>query len=166
MPRIVAVWGRHIDGEGTIVTESLDASPFAFHFGELAIGPELATSVAFGRLQSVGCSPGGTRCFGGSGGKGRLPILTGGSALLALVFPVMGVAPQGISFKLLECCRVFQRHELILDALSKSSIELTIESRIIPTCVCCMFGKLNHVFVHMLVVLHFEGTKSAFGGLG
>src|SRR5882672_191298 len=95
MPRIAAVWGRHIDGEGTIVTESLDALPFAFHFCELAIGPELATSVTFGRLRSVGRSPGGSRCFGGSGGKGRLPILTGRSSLLALAFPVMGVAPQG-----------------------------------------------------------------------
>src|SRR5882672_7301914 len=67
MPRIAAVWGCHIDGEGTIVTESLDASPFAFHFGELAIGPKLATSVAFGWLRGVGHNPGGTRCFGGSG---------------------------------------------------------------------------------------------------
>src|SRR5882672_7129126 len=125
MPRIAAVWGRHINGEGTIVTESLDLSPFAFHFGKLAISPELATSVAFGWLRSVGHSPGGTRCFGGSGGKGRLPIPTGRSALLALAFPVTGVTPQGISFELLECCRVFQ-HELILDALSQSTIELTI----------------------------------------
>src|SRR5882672_8718929 len=59
MPSITAVWGHHIDGAGTIVTESLDASPFAFHFGELAMSPELATSVAFGRLRSVGCSPHG-----------------------------------------------------------------------------------------------------------
>src|SRR6266850_7056023 len=64
MPRIAAVWGRHIDGEGTIVTESLDTSPFAFHFGELAIGPELATSVTFGQLRGVGRSPSGTRRFG------------------------------------------------------------------------------------------------------
>src|SRR5882672_11373114 len=166
MPRITAVWGHHIDGEGTIVTESLDVSPFAFHFGELAIGPELATSVAFGRLRSVGRSPSGTRCFGGSGGKGRLPIPTSGSALLALAFPVTGVAPQGVGFELLECCGTFQRHELILDMLSKSTIELTIEGRIIPTRVCCMFRKLDHVFFHMLVILHFECTKSAFRSLG
>src|SRR5882672_3683219 len=99
MPRIAAVWGRHIDGEGTIITESLDASPFAFHFGELPIGPELATSVAFGRLRSVGRSPGGTRCFRGSGGKGRLPDPTGRSALLALAFQITGVTPQGIGFE-------------------------------------------------------------------
>src|SRR5882672_4809972 len=54
MPRIVTVWSSHIDGEGTIVTESLDASLFTFHFCELAISPELATSVALGWLQSVG----------------------------------------------------------------------------------------------------------------
>ena len=53
MPRIAAVWGRHIDGEGTIVTESLDVSPFTFHFGELAIGPELATSVVLSWLRGV-----------------------------------------------------------------------------------------------------------------
>src|SRR5882672_3936020 len=70
MPRIAAVWGHHIDGEGTIVTESLDASLFAFHFGKLAISPKLATSFTFGRLRSVGRSPSGTRRFGGSGGKG------------------------------------------------------------------------------------------------
>src|SRR5882672_8469751 len=81
MPRITTVWGGHIDGEGTIVTESLDTLPFMFHFSELAIGPELATSVALGRLRGVGCSHGGTRHFGGSGGKGRLPIPTGGGAL-------------------------------------------------------------------------------------
>src|SRR5882672_1347858 len=76
MPRIAAVWGRHIDGEGTIVTESLDVSPFTFHFGKLAIGPELAASVTFGRLRRVGRSPRGTRRFGWSGGKGRLPVQT------------------------------------------------------------------------------------------
>ena len=109
MPRIATVWGGHIDGEGTIiVTESLDASPFAFYFGELAIGPKLATSVAFGWLRSVGRSPGGTWCFGGRDGKGRLSIPTSGGALLALAFPVMGVAPQGIGFELLECCGAFQ----------------------------------------------------------
>src|SRR5882672_4847106 len=108
MPRIVTVWGGHIDGEGTIVAESLDVLPFTFHFCEFAIGPKLATSVAFGWLQGVGRSHRGTRCFGGSGGKGRLPIPTGGGALLALVFPVTGVAPQGISFEFLECCRAFQ----------------------------------------------------------
>src|SRR5882672_7487594 len=166
MPRIAAVWGCHIDRDSTIVTESFDSSPFAFHFGKLAIGPELVTSGAFGRLRGVGRSHGGTRRFGGSGGKGRLPILTGGSALLALAFPVTGVAPQGVGFELLECCRAFQQHELILDMLSKSTIELTIEGCIIPTRVCCMFGKLNHVLVHMLVILHFECAKSTFGGLG
>src|SRR5882672_8086559 len=81
-------------------------------------------------------------------------------------FPVVGVAPQGVSFELLECCGEFQRHKLVLDVLSKSSIELTIESHIIPTRVCCMFGKLDHVFVHMLVILHFKCTKSTFGSLG
>src|SRR5882672_7393430 len=50
MPRIATVWGGHINGEGTIVAESLDASPFTFYFCELAIGPKLATSVAFGWL--------------------------------------------------------------------------------------------------------------------
>src|SRR5882724_6711313 len=48
---------------------------------------------------------------------------------------------------------------------SKSSIELTIESRIIPASVGCMFGKLDHVLVDMLVVLHFECAKSAFRSL-
>jgi len=47
MPRITAVWARHIDGEGTNSNRSLDASPSSFHFGKLAISPELATSVAF-----------------------------------------------------------------------------------------------------------------------
>src|SRR5882672_10655036 len=108
MPRIATVWGGHIDGEGTIVAESLDALPFVFHFCELSIGPKLATSVAFCQLRGVGHSHGGTRCFGGGGGKGRLPIPTGGNALLALAVPVMGVALQGISFELLECCGAFQ----------------------------------------------------------
>src|SRR5882672_10684843 len=35
MPRIATVWGSHIDGEGTIVAESLDVLLFAFHFCEL-----------------------------------------------------------------------------------------------------------------------------------
>src|SRR5882724_7040959 len=30
----------------------------------------------------------------------------------------------------------------------------------------CMFGELNHVLVDMLVILHFECAKGAFGGLG
>src|SRR5467141_4114225 len=108
MPRIVTVRGGHIDGEGTIVAESLDMSPFVFHFCELAIGSELATCVAFGLLRVVGRCSGGTRHFGRSGGKGGLPIPTGGGALLALAFPVTGVAPQGVGFELLECCGVFQ----------------------------------------------------------
>jgi len=89
MPRIATVWGGHIDGEGTIVAESLDMLPFAFHFCEFAISPELATSVAFCWLRDVSCSHGGTRNFGGSGGKGRLPILTSEGTLLALAFPVV-----------------------------------------------------------------------------
>src|SRR5882672_1043765 len=73
MPGVSTVWGGHIDGEGTIVAESLDMSLFAFHFCELAIGPKLATSVAFGWLRGVGHCSQGTGHFGGSGGKGRLP---------------------------------------------------------------------------------------------
>ena len=49
---------------------------------------------------------------------------------------------------------------------SESLIKLTIESHIIPTCVGCMFGKLDHVLVDMLVILHFECAEGAFGGLG
>src|SRR5882672_2746447 len=108
MPRIPTVWGGHIDGEGTIITESFDALPFVFHFCELTIGSKLATSVSLGWLRGVGHHGGGTRCFGGSGGKGRLPIPTRGGALLALVFPIAGVAPQGIGLELLECCGMFQ----------------------------------------------------------
>src|SRR5882672_11481227 len=78
MPRISTVWGSHIDGEGTIVAESLDTWPSTFHFCELSIGPKLATSVALGWLRGVGYCGGGSRHFGGSGCKGRLPILTSG----------------------------------------------------------------------------------------
>src|SRR5882672_8569039 len=63
MPRIATVWGGHIDGEGTIVAKSLDASLFAFHFCELAIGSKLATHVAFGLLRGLGRRSGGTRHF-------------------------------------------------------------------------------------------------------
>src|SRR5882672_2170111 len=110
MPRIVTVQGSHIDGEGTIVAESPDVSPFALHFCELAIGSELATHVAFGLLRVVSRRSGGTRRFGRSGGKGGLLIPTSGGALLErLGVPRTGVAPQGVSFELLECCGVFQR---------------------------------------------------------
>src|SRR5882672_10315091 len=119
MPRISTVQGDHIDGEGTIVAESLDVSPFVFHFCELAIGPKLATSVALSWLRGVSWGSGGHKCFGWDGGKGRLPILTSGGALLTLVFPVAGVTPQGIGFELLECCGTFQQHELVLDVLSE-----------------------------------------------
>ena len=88
MPGVSTVWGSHIDGEGTIVAESLGALPFAFHLCELAIGPKIATSVALGRFRGVGCSSWGAGHFGGSGGKGRLPIPTGGATLLTLAFPV------------------------------------------------------------------------------
>src|SRR5882724_10268932 len=76
--------------------------------------------------------------------------------LLALVFPVMSVASQSVDLELLEHLGVIQRQELVLDALSKSSIELTIKSRIIPPCVGRMFRELNHVFVDMLMVVHLE----------
>jgi len=66
-----------------------------FYFGELAIGPELATSVAFGWLRSVGSNPVVPGVLEG-GGKGRLPIPTGGSAF-SLGVPSNGVAPQGVS---------------------------------------------------------------------
>ena len=89
MPRIATVQGGHIDGEGTIVAESLSMSLFAFHFCELAISPKLATHYTFGRFWGVGHSSSGTGCFGRSGGKGRLPILTSGCTLLALMFPVV-----------------------------------------------------------------------------
>ena len=43
---------------------------------------------------------------------------------------------------------------------SEPSVELTIEHCIIPASVGCMFRKLNHVLVAMLVVLHFECVHS------
>jgi len=94
---------------GTIVTESLDASPFVFHFGvSLPSVPNWLPVLPLAGFEVLVVAPVVPGCFGGSGGKGRLPIPTGGSALLALVFQVMGVAPQGIGFELLECCRAFQ----------------------------------------------------------
>src|SRR5882724_9548499 len=62
--------------------------------------------------------------------------------------------------------RSVQRQELVFDALSKSPIELTIYSLIVPPRMGCMFGELNHVLVDMLVILHFECAKGTFGGLG
>jgi len=58
------VWGSHIDGEGTVVAESLEHIAICVsHFCEFAIGPELATSVAFGWSRGVGHSHGGARHF-------------------------------------------------------------------------------------------------------
>jgi len=98
MPGVSTVWGSHINGEGTIVTEPLDALLFAFNLSELAIGPKLATCFTHGRFWGVGHSNSGTGCFGEIGGKGSLPIPTGGGALLALTFPVAQIAPQGINW--------------------------------------------------------------------
>src|SRR5882724_10332603 len=78
----------------------------------------------------------------------------------------MIVALQGGNLELLESLGSVQQQELILDALSKSPIELTIESCIIPSCMGCMFRKLDHVLIDMLVILHFECTEGAFRGLG
>src|SRR5882724_4241319 len=87
---------------------------------------------------------------------GRLPVPTRGCGLLALEFPVMSVASQSINLELLEHLGAIQPQELVLDALSKSSIELTIKSRIIPPCVGHMFRELNHVLVDMWMVVHLE----------
>jgi len=45
------------------------------------------------------------------------------------------------------------RHELILDTLSKSTIELTIEGWHHSNPCVLHVGKLDHVLVHMLVIL-------------
>jgi len=45
---------------------------------------------------------------------------------LALAFPVMSVTLQGSDLELLECLGLVQLQELVIDALSKSLIELTI----------------------------------------
>ena len=68
----------------------------------------------------------------------------------------MSVTSQSVDLELLEHLGVIQRQELVLDALSKSPIELTIECRIIPPSVGRVFGELNHVLVDMLMVVHFE----------
>ena len=68
----------------------------------------------------------------------------------------MSIASQSVNLELLEHLGVIQRQELVLDALSKSSIELTIKSHIIPPCVGRMFGELNRVLVDMLMVIHLE----------
>jgi len=61
----------------------------------------------------------------------------------------MSVTSQSVNLELLEHLGAIQRQELVLDALSKSLIELTIKSCIIPPCVGHMFGELNHVLVDM-----------------
>jgi len=58
-------------------------------------------------------------------GRGGLPVLTRGCGLLALVFPVTSVTLQGSNLELLEHLGLIQQQELILDALSKSPVELT-----------------------------------------
>jgi len=56
-----------------------------------------------------------------------------GVVFLTLVFPVTSVTLQGGDLELLERLGSIQQQELILDALSESPIELTIESHIIPS---------------------------------
>jgi len=68
----------------------------------------------------------------------------------------MSVTSQSVDLELLERLGAIQQQELVLDVLSKSWIELTIKSHIIPPCVGRMFGEPNHVLVDMLMVIHLE----------
>src|SRR5882724_1722604 len=154
MPQVATVRGRRVDGDATVVAEALEVAVFPFLLCELAICPNAWVGAA-GRGCIGRCGRVAAR-FYWCRGRGSLPVPTRGCSLLALAFPVMSVALQGGDLELLECLGSIQRQELILDVLSKSLVELTVESHIIPSCMGCMFGKLNHVLVDMLVILHFE----------
>src|SRR5882724_10684970 len=156
MPWVATVGGRRVDGQATIVAEALEVAAFPFLLSELAICPN-AWVGATGRGCIGRCGRVSAR-FYLCGGRGSLPVPTRGCGLLTLAFPVTSVALQGGDLELLECLGSVQRQELVFDALSKSLIELTIESCIIPPCMGCMFGKLDHVLVDMLVILNFECT--------
>ena len=152
--RVATVRGRQVDGEATVVAEAFEAAMLPFLLGELATGSDAWVGAT---------SHGGVRCCGQVAaqfywcrGRGRLPVLTRGCGLLTLVFPVTSVTPQSVDLELLECVGAIQLQELVIDALSKFLIELTIKRHIIPPCVGCVFGELNHVFVDMLMVVHLE----------
>src|SRR5882724_8917615 len=164
MPWVATVRGRRVDGDATVVAEALEVAAFPFLLSELAIRPN-AWVGATGRGCIGRCGWVAAR-FYWCRGRGCLPVPARGCGLLALVFPVTSVALQGGDLELLEHLGPVQRQELILDALSKSPIEITIESHTIPSCMGCMFGKLDHVLVDMLVILHFECVKGTFRGLG
>ena len=76
------------------------------------------------------------------------------------MLPVASVTFQGVGLELLEHLGEVQQQELDLDVFSNSLIELTIKSFIIPSCISCMFGALNHVLVDMLVVLHLSAQSA------
>ena len=80
-------------------------------------------------------------------------------------FPVSVVALQHINFELFQCRWVVEIEQLIFDSLSQSSIELAIQCDVVPTCKGGMLSKLDHELIDMMVLLHLEGSESAFGGL-
>jgi len=151
---VATVRGRQVDDDATVIAEALEAAALPFLLRELAICPDAwIGAIGHGSLDdAVRLLPN----FGWCRGRGGLPVLTRGCGILTLAFPVTSVALQGGDLELLEHLGSIQQQELILDAFSKSPIELTIESHIIPSCMGCMFRKLNHVLVDMLVILHFE----------
>src|SRR5882724_8432824 len=152
--RVATVGRRQVDGEATVIAEALEAVAFPFLLSELAVCADAWVGpIDYGGVGQCGWV---VALFCWCKGRGRLPVLTRGCGLLALALPITSVASQSVHLELLERLRVIQRQELVLDVLFKSSIELTIKSRIIPPCVGRMFVELNHVLVDMLIVIHLE----------
>src|SRR5882724_5458909 len=124
MPWVATVGGRRVDGDATVVAEALEVAAFLFLLSELAIHPN-AWVGATGRGCIGRCGRVAAR-FYWRGGRGSLHVPTRGCGLLALAFPVMSVTLQGGDLELLERLGSVQRQELVIDALGKSPIELTI----------------------------------------
>ena len=82
-----------------------------------------------------------------------------------LPFPVLVVALHRVDFELFQCQWAVEIEQLIFDSLSQSSIELAIQCEVVPTCKGSMLSELDHKLIDMMVLLHLEGSESAFGGL-
>ena len=82
-----------------------------------------------------------------------------------LPFPVSVVALQRVNFELFQCWGAIEIEQLIFDSFRQSSIELSIQGDIVPTCKGGMLSKLDHELIDMMVLLHLEGSEHAFGGL-
>ena len=82
-----------------------------------------------------------------------------------LPFPVSVVALQCIDFELFQRWWAVEIEQLIFDSFCQSSIELSIQGDVVPPCKGGVLSELDHELIDMMILLHFEGSERAFGGL-